>query len=53
LGIINKGDFACAIIYENGNIVFYNDRFALLFLLPCDLNKEALPSNIFEALEGD
>lgn len=29
--VINKSNFACAIVYQNGSIVFFNNRFVELF----------------------
>lgn len=48
--IINKSDFACAIIQQNGRIVFFNDLFDEMFNYG---DENSLPINIFKLLEDD
>lgn len=56
LTVINKSDFACAIIYKNGSIVFFNDNFLEMFesYHPGKTNlHQNLPKNIYTLLQKD
>ena len=48
--MINKSDFACAIIYESGKIGFYNHPFTKIFMKEGD---SETPENILCMLESD
>ena len=50
LTVINKSDFACAIIYETGKIVFYNHPFEKIFRTDQDVK---MPENLLCMLESD